>query len=218
MSVYVESLILYVILFLSGSLAGPAGQAEAEGPAVFSAFGELSRICAYIIPSLALVWYLLLKIKPLKNWGIGPPGRKDLLPGLLALPALILIGFIIALIAPYFGKIPEAPDIAVPLTAPAWILLAVSCIGTGYLEESFFRFYLLSKREEFGLGASRMALVSVLLFSLCHVYEGPWGFLNAVLSGAVLAFVFLRYHSLHGIACAHGLYNLFAYIVASRQG
>jgi membrane protease YdiL (CAAX protease family) len=218
MIAYVESLILYVILFLSGSLAPLPGQAEPEGPAAFSVIGELTRICVYTIPSLALIWYLLLKIKPLKNWEIGPPGRKDLLPGLLTLPALILIGFIIALIAPYFGKMPGAPDIAVPSTVPAWILLAVSCIGTGYLEESFFRFYLLSKREEFGLGASRMAMVSILLFSLCHVYEGPWGFLNAVLSGAVLAFVFLRYRSLHGIACAHGLYNLFAYIVAACQG
>jgi membrane protease YdiL (CAAX protease family) len=48
------------------------------------------------------------------------------------------------------------------------------------------------------------------------VYEGPWGFLNAALAGTALAFVFLRYGSLHGIALAHGLYNLFAYALAAR--
>jgi membrane protease YdiL (CAAX protease family) len=35
--------------------------------------------------------------------------------------------------------------------------------------------------------------------------------LNAVLAGALLALVFLRYRSLHGIALAHGLYNVFVY-------
>jgi membrane protease YdiL (CAAX protease family) len=218
MGAYADSLILYVLLFLSGSLAGPTGQAAAEEPAAFSAAAELIRIIMYTIPSLALIWHLLLQGKTLKNRGIGPPGRKDLLPGLLALPSLILIGFIIALIAPYFSEMPRAPEIAVPSTIPAWIVLGFSCISAGYLEESFFRFYLLSKREELGLGPSRAALVSTLLFSLCHVYEGPWGFLNAALAGTALAFVFLRYSSLHGIALAHGLYNLFAYVFAARQG
>jgi membrane protease YdiL (CAAX protease family) len=50
-----------------------------------------------------------------------------------------------------------------------------------------------------------------LLFSVCHLYEGPWGFLNAAISGILLAFIFLRYRSIHGIALAHGLYNVFVY-------
>jgi membrane protease YdiL (CAAX protease family) len=89
--------------------------------------------------------------------------------------------------------------------------LVISCISTAYLEESFFRFYLLSKREEMGIGPHRAVLLSTLLFSICHVYEGPWGFLNAALSGMVLAFVFLRFRSLHGIALAHALYNVLVY-------
>ncbi|MDR1576084.1 MAG: CPBP family intramembrane metalloprotease [Treponema sp.] len=210
MGAYIEALILYLVLFFSGT----AGRTPPEEIIPFSIVGELARIVLYNIPSLALIWYLLLKSKSLKSWGIGPPGRKDLLPGLLTLPALILIGFIIALVSPYLGGVP-APGIAPPASVPAWIVLALSCLSTGYLEESFFRFYLLSKREELGLGASRAALLSALLFSLCHLYEGPWGFLNAVLSGVTLAFVFLRYRSFHGIALAHGLYNIFVYILGA---
>ncbi|MDR2433279.1 MAG: CPBP family intramembrane metalloprotease [Treponema sp.] len=210
MGAYIEALILYLVLFFPGT----AGQAPPEEIIPFSIVGELARIGLYNIPSLALIWYLLLKSKSLKSWGIGPPGRKDLLSGLLALPALILIGFIIALVSPYLGGVP-APGIAPPAGVPAWIVLALSCVSTSCLEESFFRFYLLSKREELGLGTSRTVLLSALLFSLCHLYEGPWGFLNAALSGVVLAFVFLRYRSFHGIALAHGLYNIFVYILGA---
>jgi membrane protease YdiL (CAAX protease family) len=53
------------------------------------------------------------------------------------------------------------------------------------------------------------------LFSICHIYEGPWGFLNAALSGVVLAYAFLRFRSLHGVAIAHALYNILAYVLAA---
>ena len=214
MGAYVELLVLYVILFLSGSFPGLAAP---EGPRAFSPAGELVRVFLYTLPSLALVWYLLLKHKPLKAWGIGPPGRKDLLPGLLAFPSLALTGFSIALVAPYLSEAPKVSGIAAPAAITGWIILVVSCVSTGYLEESFFRLYIIAKREELGLGPSGAALVSALLFSLCHVYEGPWGFLNAALAGTALAAVFLRYRSLHGIALAHGLYNVFAYILTALK-
>jgi len=54
---------------------------------------------------------------------------------------------------------------------------------------------------------------SVILFAVCHIYEGPWGFLNAVISGAIFGFVFLRYNSLHGIAVAHALYNILILVI-----
>jgi membrane protease YdiL (CAAX protease family) len=207
----VEPLILYVLLFLSGS----AGQAPAEELAGFSAQAELSRVFLYNIPALALIWYLLLKVKSLKDWGLRAPRKKDLLPLLLTMGSLILIGFIIALVSPYLSETAGSPRVLPPETVLAWVILGVSCISTGYLEESFFRFYLLSKREEFGISAPAAALVSVLSFAVCHIYEGPWGFLNAALSGSVLAFVFLRYRSLHGVALAHGLYNLFVYAISA---
>jgi membrane protease YdiL (CAAX protease family) len=91
--------------------------------------------------------------------------------------------------------------------------LSFSCILAAYLEESFFRFYILSRRDELKLSAIPAMIVSVALFSICHIYEGPWGFLNAFLSAVILAFVFLRYNALHGIAIAHGLYNIAVYFI-----
>jgi membrane protease YdiL (CAAX protease family) len=53
----------------------------------------------------------------------------------------------------------------------------------------------------------------VALFSICHIYEGPWGFLNAVLSSVLLCFMFLRYKSIHGISIAHAMYNIAVYVI-----
>jgi membrane protease YdiL (CAAX protease family) len=210
MFAFIEPLILYAVLFFRIS----AGAITPGETAAFSAAAEVARIVLYNIPSLALVWYLLLKVKNAKEWGISLPGRKDLIPFALTLPALALIGLTISAGSRIFETAPtETFHLAPPQDGASWTILVISCISTAYLEESFFRFYLLSKREELGLGPHRAVLVSSLLFSFCHIYEGPWGFLNAALSGVLLAFFFLRFRSLHGIACAHALYNVLAFFL-----
>jgi len=208
---FIEPLILYVLLFLRVS----SGAASSGEDVEFSAVAETARIVLYNIPSLALIWYLLLKGKSLKEWGITLPGKRDLLPAAAALPALILIGITISVVSRFFTEIPSGSRFLPPQNLVSWGILVVSCISTAYLEESFFRFYLLSKREEMGLGPHRAVLFSALLFSICHIYEGPWGFLNAALSGVLLAFLFLRYRSLHGIAVAHALYNVLVYALSA---
>jgi len=210
MGAIVEALILYAVLFLSGS----TGQSGGEIIAV-TAGAELYRMFMYSIPALALIWYLLYRNAGFK-WAALKPRIADLLAAAIALPGLIIIGFSIALLSPHFSSIPQGPRLSPPSGAATWLALAFSCIATGYLEESFFRFYLLSRREQMGLDQAKAVLVSTLLFSLCHLYEGPWGFLNAALSGTILALIFLRYRSLHGIALAHGLYNLFVYAMSAR--
>jgi len=208
MGVLFESLILYVILFLPDS----AGQASEEIISV--AIGaELYRIFLYTIPSLALIWYLLYR-KPGINWKLIKPRIADLTSAVIALPGLLIIGFSIALISPYFSSIPQGPQVASPSGTAAWLVLAFSCILTGYLEESFFRYYLYFRYKE--IGQAKIILVSTLLFSVCHIYEGPWGFLNAALSGILLAFIFIRYRSIHGIALSHGLYNIFVFALGSQ--
>ncbi|MDR2922977.1 MAG: CPBP family intramembrane metalloprotease [Treponema sp.] len=209
MKSFIEPFIIYWVLFFRI----PAGSAPGEVLA-FSWAAETGRILMYTLPSLALVWYLLLKAKSLKEMGITLPKKKDFIVAALAFSALTLIGVTISLVSSRFGEAALRQSLN-PQSAAAWAVLAVSCVGSAYLEESFFRFYLLSKREEMGLGPHRAVLVSTLLFSLCHIYEGPWGFLNSALSGVVLAFAFLRFRSLHGVAVAHALYNILAYVLSS---
>jgi len=209
MSAFIEPLILYAVLFFRFSTGNvPAGEAVE-----FSVAAEAARITLYNIPSLALVWYLLLKVKSLKEWGIAIPGKNDLLAAAVTFPALVLTGLTISAVSRFFTEIPSGSLFLPPEDPVSWCVLVVSCTSSAYLEESFFRFYLLSKRAELGLGPYRAVLISTLLFSVCHIYEGPWGFLNAALSGILLAFIFLRSRSLHGIAFAHALYNVLVYIL-----
>ena len=177
----------------------------------FSVNRELARIFLYNIPSFALIWYLMLQKKNLRAWGLGFPGRKDFFSLLVTFPGLVLIGLAISLISPLFTDLPPGPGIGAPENFAGWAVMLFACISTGYLEESFFRFYLLAIPGGPGMKPGRLVFVSTLLFSLCHAYEGPWGILNAVLAGTFLAQVFLHHRSLHGIALAHGFYNAVVY-------
>jgi membrane protease YdiL (CAAX protease family) len=215
MNAFIEPLILYAVLFFRISMGSMLSGEAAENVVEFSALTETARIFLYNIPSLALVWYLLLREKSLKEWDITLPGKRDLIPAAMTPPALIFIGLTISIASRHFDEISSGSRFLPPSGFIPWIILIISCISAAYLEESFFRFYLLSKREEMGLGPHRAVLVSAALFSLCHMYEGPWGFLNAVLSGIVLAFIFLRFRSLHGIAFGHALYNVLVYVMGT---
>ena len=210
MSTFVEPLILYAVLFFRIPAGVPAGETV-----VFSITAEIARITLYNIPSLALVWYLLLKTKSLREWRIAIPVKKDLFAAAFTLPGLVLIGLTISAVSRVFDAAPSGSPFLPPDNVFSWIILIISCISTAYLEESYFRFYLLSKRAEMGIGPHRAVLFSTLLFSFCHIYEGPWGFLNAALSGILLAFIFVRYRSLHGIAFAHALYNVLVYALGA---
>ncbi|MDR2053250.1 MAG: CPBP family intramembrane metalloprotease [Treponema sp.] len=216
----------------------------------FTAGRELNRIFGYSIPSLLLLWYLF----HIKGKRIFPLRAQfgDFQSLIIALPGLLGIGLGISVLS---SIIPLSETTFAVVQAPgepaAWILMIFSCFSTGYLEETYFRHYLLNPfrkqkpgtqtagpenpdretEEAFfpdtrpgrhGLPAAAGALyakagpipgilVSTALFSLCHIYEGPWGVINAVLAGLLLSLIYVHYGALHGLAWAHGLYNIFIY-------
>jgi len=211
MGIYIEALVLYILLFLHGSLAFLAG--GGTDAANFSATTELVNIFAYLAPALVLIWLLITKTPKMELWAIRP-GKKDLFSCIITFPCLLITGFIVTIIGSYISGPSENLTLSLPSSAAEWVLLFFTCLLSAYLEESYFRFYLLSKREEFNLNAVSALALSVILFSICHIYEGPWGFLNAVISGTILGFMFLRYNSLHGVAIAHTFYNISIYIIS----
>jgi len=215
MKPFIEPFIIYWVLFFRLPSGAEPGEVLSVTDAEFSIIAETGRIFLYTLPSLALIWYLLLGRRSLRAMGITYPKKNDFIVASLAFSALTLIGVTISLVSAQFGEAAVLRRYLNPQNVPGWAVLAVSCIGSAYLEESFFRFYLLSKKEEMGLGPHRAALVSTLLFSTCHIYEGPWGFLNSALSGIVLAYFFLSSRSLHGVSVAHALYNILAYVLVA---
>ena len=222
-----EQLILYLVLFFPNVFSNNySTDFYSTGIIQFSLINELGRTLTYTIPSLALLWYIILgkisgaRIPAFKEIFYLPElkfsQKRDLCSLLIGLPGLILTGIVISLLIS--GLSPDlSMDLPLKVQAPdrilGWIVLVFSCLGTGYLEESFFRYYLLSSLE---INISKPAIrviIAAILFSFCHIYEGPWGILNAALAGILLSVLFIRYRSIHGIAWAHGAYNLFVYIM-----
>jgi len=181
--VHLEALLLFIVLFFSGSA---------------------------IIPAIAVICYILVK-----NWKtkqqILKPGKKDIIAFFITLPCLIIVGSIMGYISSLSGQEAQI-TFSSPSNALGWILFCFSVVCSAYLEESFFRFYLLSKRDEMNLTTPAALLLSTALFSVCHIYLGTWGFINSIIAGLVLGIIFLKFNSLHGIAIAHILYNIAAYL------
>ena len=214
-----EALILYFVLFFprmtdaSFSILIPMAETIP-----FSILRELSRSLTYTLPSLALIWYLLSSKKGFFALKTEKPQLRDLYSLAAGLPGLILIGLGISsleLLFQGYEGITLPPKVEAPVNTIGWIVMVISCLGTGYLEESYFRYYLLTTLEKLLPQAVFRVILSTVLFSLCHVYEGPWGILNAVLAGILLSLLFVRFRSLHGIALAHGAYNIFVYTMGN---
>jgi len=174
--------------------------------------GEILYSLSWRLPALVLVLLLLDHSReegtPLYS---GPAFRpKRDLPVLgFAFPVLCLLGFLASFAATRTGFPP--PPLVSPSGSLAWAGVILACLTTGYLEEAYFRVYLPVQCAAFGRFTGFW--FPVLLFSLCHVYEGPWGFANAFLAALFLSAVYGKKLSFHGIALAHGLYNVFAYVV-----
>jgi membrane protease YdiL (CAAX protease family) len=212
-----EAMILYFVLFFPGIYAsGLSLGADTIEIIPFLPFSELARTLTYTLPSIALIWYIIGKKKLLAL--ISRRFRKkDLIAFAIGLCGLILISliisFLVSIFLHYFDFIPAPPKVEAPVNYVGWIILVFSCLGTGYLEESFFRYYLITKYESSFPQTAARVVISTFMFSLCHVYEGPGGFINAILAGILLSALFIRYKSLHGIAWAHSAYNIFVYVM-----
>jgi len=186
------------------------------GAAVFSALGELDRLVFYTLPGVALLAYLALAKGSLPKKRLPRFSKGDIPSLILGFPGLALMGLLTSLGGAAFEGPGGFQGFEPPANWPGWVILFLSCLGTGCLEESFFRFYLFRKLEIPLQGEWKSIIFSSLLFAVCHVYEGPWGAFNALCAAFLLSFLYLRTKSLPGIAAAHGFYNLFVYIFTAR--
>jgi membrane protease YdiL (CAAX protease family) len=162
------------------------------------------------------LWYIfpdtkgfsLLKQEKLK--------KQDFLPFAIGFPGLVFIGlcvsFVISFLSLRYGLVLPL-KVEAPLSVFGWIVMVFSFLVTGYLEESYFRFYLLTKLEKQQPNALIRIVFFFFFFSFCHIFEAPGGIINAMLAGFLLSWLFNRYRSLHGIAWAHGAYNIFVYFI-----
>ena len=212
-----EALILYFVLFFPAMPIWSSADSLAETVRIipFSITRELARTVTHTLPAIALLLYLIYSKIPSKE-GFSPrraavPGRRDIPAFAIGLPILIIIGLFVAFLTGLAAGISPPVRIAGPYSFLGWAVVILACLGTGYLEEIYFRYYLLTKTENLIPNTTSRVMLSVLLFAACHIHDGFWGVLNAAIAGLFLAVLFLRYRSLHGIALAHAGYNVFVY-------
>lgn len=183
----------------------------------FDAAATLSRTVLSDAPALLLVLFFLIRGSRPGLRGISRPCIKDGIAAAAAFAGLIIAASLSGWLGDLFPGCDAGSALEAPRTVPAWLAVILACALTGYLEESFFRAYMLTRLSDAGLGGARAVFMSVTLFSICHLYEGPWGVVNAALAGSVLSAAYLYRRSLHGPAWAHAVYNLFVYVSAVRS-
>jgi membrane protease YdiL (CAAX protease family) len=190
----------------------------------FSAYEEAFQLLAFYFPAAALVLHFCIKDTsdlPVKQkyTTISKLLPRFALAVLLCTAALLMIGgFTVFCESLLPGAEPFASDIkyvASPSGPVEVSLMAASCLVAAYLEEGFFRVFLYGRLLASGLKKMSAILISSLLFSICHSWEGLWGIAGAFLSGLFLSFLFERKKSLHLIALSHALYNITVYLLPS---
>ncbi len=215
MTVGKELALLFAVLFLPGMLA-QTGQID---PGSFESISYHIQILAVAIPQILLVVAVgdLRRPGSSRRYGFRPPDRSDLIAAIIGLVATWVTVGIISLAAGFVATDADAMQPAVSWTFGRYELVplaAVSALAIGYREEIFFRAFIADRAEEAGVDP-RVALgVAALVFAAGHVYQGLAGFVISLAIGMVLAGVYLRTRSLHGVAIAHGLYNLLVLLAA----
>ncbi|MDR2494110.1 MAG: CPBP family intramembrane metalloprotease [Spirochaetaceae bacterium] len=225
--VLLEALVLYLVLF-PPRIPYPEILSPSAPLSVFSLKEELVKLFFYTVPALALTGALLHKKDfsffsrkgaRFQHSAYTSPGKKALRRVVresaslcMTFPCLALIGWGVSALSGLFDPRCQPPRLEAPSSLAGRAVLVISALGTGYVEELFFRRYLPARFGEAGADAARAGLFSTLLFALSHTYAGPWSVLNAALSGAFLSVMMLKRQSLHGIAAAHGGYNVFVWL------
>jgi hypothetical protein len=205
-----EPLLLFLLLFFPGYLMQSPGAVD---PVLFNSF---SFNILYILtagPQLILVLYLMMRTPDISGKKFGLVRFKRIYPlkamvGTARILLVLIPLYIIYAILVSRGIIPELPGMTWSFTNKTMIpVVFVTCLVTGYLEESFFRSYLITWGEKRGIGKTGLVAGINVLFAAGHVYQGPLGFLATFLIGILLSFQFLRHRNLHLIAWSHGYYN-----------
>lgn len=211
-----EPLLLFTVYFLPGYLS----QNQMIDSSIFDSY--LFNI-GYSITSageIFLLYYILtLRLDSeilAADYGLRPVQIKDIFYSLFITAGIFLLMLPLAYLPDLFSH-QESKLLTNPvnwkISNPSLIpLIFLTCIITGYREELFFRSYMMNYLKLKNAGMFSSVILTSLLFSGGHLYQGYIGFAGTFLIGSFLAVLFLKGRNLHVIAVAHGLYNFITLI------
>ncbi|MFP4442768.1 MAG: CPBP family intramembrane glutamic endopeptidase [Spirochaetia bacterium] len=205
-----EIILTFSVFFLPGIIA----QTASFNPELFNRWEYHLQYLIISLPQIFLLLYIL-SIRKNTDWeamGIKKFRLKDALmgiPGAVGIFIILSILSLILLILPAESQEQISGGFRWEFTNYGVIpLMVLSSFVTGYREELFFRSYLIHRFEQIKLPVWGAVILSGLLFSIGHFYQGWAGFLVSFSIGLYFGALFVYRRNLHFLAAAHGLYNI----------
>lgn len=138
----------------------------------------------------------------------------------LAFLLLTLLSFLLQKLGNLITKGP-AVHIQKPESSGQWIYCSMNFLFSSFYEEAVYRFFLpealiwLTRNvKDRKMAIADCEIISMILFSLGHIYMGFFSVLNAALAYIILRYCFRKTGSLVPGTMAHFAYNLFQLIVS----
>lgn len=209
MSIGKEFALLFGVLFLPGMIA----QSGAVDPRAFESIVYHLQLLATAVPQILLVVVVSNMRRPgsARRFGWKRLSSADAPAALVGVAGIWVVVGVVSLVA---GTLLAGADAAQARVEWSFQrlelvpLLVVSTLAIGYREEIFYRAYLTDRAEEAEVNPRLALAMGALIFAAGHLYQGIMGFAIALAIGLFLGELYYRTRSLHGIAIAHGLYNL----------
>ena len=205
-------LALYLVLFSKADAGVPTSHTLILVAARSTAFG-------------ALVLYLM------ERRGQDPASRDSAALGgtwerarSLVLRSLFVSGVLFAvagtmrLIFSYWSARQYSPIPAFPFSRdPATLaILLVTVRAAAWVEELFFRAYLLTRSEQAGISQAPAILLATLLFAAGHTWQGPEATIVSAAAGIALGVIWFRTKRVAPLVLGHGIYNVLVLLISFR--
>ena len=203
-----ESAILFA-LFAAPAIFAPGDVgvlAERTGP-----------IIAVVIRNVAfaLLVFYLVDIQGERDAVIGTK-RVSPTAVVVAATGLFAISFTVGLIGGFFSAVEPSVFAAVPPEEGEflrWIPLGVMTLSVAWVEELFFRGYLLTRLRQVGASPGTAITVAALLFSVGHGYQGAGALAFSFTAGVFFGILWVRKPSVTNLTIGHALYNIVALVL-----
>ncbi|GMO27729.1 MAG: hypothetical protein Ta2F_03330 [Termitinemataceae bacterium] len=212
-----ETVIVYLVFLLCSMQSLFVNSASRT--ITITAKGELISLIFYKLPLIAVIVLLSKKNFFLRQQNHNPvyveskskkiTCKNFFLSVATSLAGLFCAAFLVSFICNIFVE-SRAFSLDIQNSVFIHIIIIISSISTAYVEELFFRFFLLKVFLE-KIPLLIAITISSLMFAACHIIQGLQGIANAFIAGIILCIIFNRLKSFNGIAIAHALFDIVAF-------
>jgi len=158
------------------------------------------------LPFLAALIVIAIKAQREERYKRGwvRPRWKDIPLTLTLFATTVMVGVLVPpTISPHLVRLSVGRDLM------PFLLMAIVTAAT---EELFFRSWLIYNLEKLGGVGIPALLISAIIFSIVHFWQGISAMVLALTAGVIYAFVFQYYRSIVPLIAAHAAHNIFVLI------